>query len=133
MTQQLNTQFFAYAKQFSDNAFKAHALTFKSLEQVAELQLAAFQKQSHAAAEFLTQASEARDIDALRGLWEKGANVSREQAEHAVTVGKEIIAVTQKTAESLNALMQEQQKAANDAVAEPIAAIKKAAAAAAAK
>jgi hypothetical protein len=25
MTQQLNTQIFAYAKQLSDNAFKAHA------------------------------------------------------------------------------------------------------------
>ena len=44
MTQQLNTQLFAYAKQLSDNAFKAHALTIKGLEQVAaspDLQLVA--------------------------------------------------------------------------------------------
>jgi len=127
MTQQLNTQLFAYAKQLSDNAFKAHALTIKGLEQVAELQLAALEKQAQTTAEFIAQAVEVRDADALRGLWEKGTNLSREQAEHAVSVTKEVVAVAQKTAESLNALAQEQQKAANEAVAPQVAAIKKAA------
>jgi hypothetical protein len=129
MTQQLNSQLFSYAKQLSENAFKAHALTIKSLEQVAELQLAALEKQAHATADFIAQAAEVRDVDALRGLWEKGTSLSREQAEHAVNVTKEVVAVAQKTAESLNALLQEQQKAANEAVAAPVAAIKKAAAA----
>ena len=129
MTQQLNTQIFAYAKQLSDNAFKAHALTIKGLEQVAELQLAALEKQAQATADFVAQAVEVRDVDALRGRWEKGASLTREQAEGAVSVTKEVIAVAQKTAESLNALLQEQQKAANEAVAAPVAAIKKAAAA----
>jgi hypothetical protein len=128
MTQQLNTQLFAYAKQLSDNAFKAHALTIKGLEQVAELQLAALEKQAQTTAEFIAQAVEVRDTDALRGLWEKGTSLSREQAEHAVSLTKEVVAVAQKTAESLNALLQEQQKAANEAVAAPVAAIKKAAA-----
>jgi hypothetical protein len=131
MTQQLNTQLFAYAKQLSDNAFKAHALTIKGLEQVAELQLAALEKQAQVTADFIAQAAEVRDIDALRGLWEKGTSLSKEQAENAVAVTKEVVAVAQKTAESLNALLQEQQKAANEAVAAPVAAIKKAAAAAA--
>lgn len=130
MTQQLNTQVFAYAKQLADNAFKAHALAIKGLEQVAELQLAALEKQTQATADFIVQAVEVRDIDALRGLWEKGTSLSREQAENAVAVTKEVVAVTQKTAESLNALLQEQQKATNEAVAAPVAAIKKAAAAA---
>jgi hypothetical protein len=133
MTQLLNTQIFAYAKQLSDNAFKAHSLTIKGLEQVAELQLAALEKQAQATADFIAQAAEVRDAEALRGLWEKGTSLSREQAEHAVSVSKEVVAVAQKTAESLNALLQEQQKAANEAVAAPVAAIKKAAAAAAAK
>jgi len=128
MTQQLNTQVFAYAKQLSDNAFKAHALTIKGLEQVAELQLAALEKQAQATADFAAQAVEVRDIDALRGLWEKGASLTREQAEGAVSVTKEVIAVAQRTAESLNALLQEQQKATSEAVAAPVAAIKKAAA-----
>lgn len=130
MTQQLNSQVFAYAKQLSENAFKAHALAIKGLEQVAELQFAALEKQTQATADFIAQAVEVRDVDALRGLWEKGTSLSREQAEHAVSVTKEVIAVAQKTAESLNALVQEQQKATNEAVAAPVAAIKKAAAAA---
>jgi hypothetical protein len=130
MTQQLNTQVFAYAKQLSENAFRAHALTIRGLEQVAELQLAALEKQAQVTAEFIAQAVEVRDIDSLRGLWEKGATLSREQAESTVAVTKEVVAVAQKTAESLNALVQEQQKVANEAVAAPVAAIKKAAAAA---
>ena len=44
-----------------------------------------------------------------------------------MAVSQEIFAVTQKTAESLSAIMQEQQQAANDAVAAPVAAAKKAA------
>jgi hypothetical protein len=128
MTQQLNTQVFAYAKQFTDNAFKAQSLALKGLEQVAELQLKAFEQQARTAADFVAQASEARDIEALRGLWEKGASLSRDHAEQAVAVSRDIIAVTQKTAESLAALAQAQQQAANDAVVAPAAGSKKAAA-----
>ena len=133
MTQLLNTQVFAYAKQLSENAFKAHALAIKGLEQVAELQLQALEKQTQATADFIAQAVEVRDIDALRGLWEKGASLTREQAESTVSVTKEVIGVAQKTAESLNALLQEQQKAANEAVASPVAPIKKPAVATTAK
>ncbi|MHA6205832.1 phasin family protein [Dyella soli] len=128
MTQQLNSQIFAYAKQLTDSAFKAQSVALKGLEKVAELQIKALEKQAEVTATFFTDAFEARDMDGLRALWEKGTAVSRENAERAVAVTQEIIAVTQKTAESLNALVQEQQQAANDAVAAPVAAVKKAAA-----
>lgn len=128
MTQQFNAQIFAYAKQLTDNAFKAQSVALKGLEKVAELQMKALEKHSQVTADFITEAFEARDVDGLRGLWEKGTALSRENAERAVAVTQEIIAVTQKTAESLNALAQEQQQAANDAVAAPVAAVKKAAA-----
>ncbi|WP_266169162.1 phasin family protein [Dyella subtropica] len=127
MSQQLNTQIFAYAKQLTDNAFKAQSVALKGLEKVAELQIKALEKQSQVTADFITEAFETRDAEGLRGLWEKGTALSRENAERAVAVTQEIIAVTQKTAESLNALAQEQQQAANDAVAAPVAAVKKAA------
>ena len=130
MTQQLNNQnnqVFAFAKQFADGAFKAQSLALKSMETIASLQLKAFEKQAEISAEFYAEASETRDMDSLRGLWEKGASLSRDNAERAVAVGQEIFAVTQKTAESLNALAQAQQQAANDAVAAPVAAVKKAA------
>lgn len=129
MTQQFNAQVFAYAKQLSDNAFKAQSVALKGLEKIAELQIKALEKQSQVTADYIAEALETRDAEGLRSLWEKGTALSRENAERAVAVTQEIIAVTQKTAESLTALAQEQQQAANDAVAAPVAAVKKAAAA----
>lgn len=126
MNQQYNNQFFAYTKQVTEGAFKAQSLALKSLETVAGLQLKALEQQARDSAAFVAEALETRDADALRTLWEKGASLSREQAERAVAVSQEIIAVTQKAAESLQALVQEQRQAANEAVAAPAA--KKAAA-----
>ena len=126
MNQQYSNQFFAYTKQITEGAFKAQSLALKSLETVAGLQLKALEQQTRDSAAFVAEALETRDADALRGLWEKGASLSREQAERAVAVSQEIIAVTQKAAESLQALVQEQRQAANEAVTAPAA--KKAAA-----
>jgi len=127
MTQQINNQIFAFTKQFTDSAFQAHSLALKGLEKIAELQLKALEQQSKASAEFVAEAMETRDVNALRGLWEKGSSLSRESAEQAVSMSQEVLAITQKTAESLNALVQEQRQAANDAVTAPVAAAKKAA------
>lgn len=126
MTQQMNNQIFAYAKQFTDNAFKAQAAVLKGLEQVAALQLGAFEKQSQAVGDFLAVAAEARDAESLRGVWEKGVALSREGTEQAVALTKDVVALNQKIAESLGALAQEQQ-AANDSVA-PAASARKTAA-----
>ncbi|TAL87103.1 MAG: phasin family protein [Rhodanobacter sp.] len=126
MTQQLNNQLFAFTKQFTDSAFKAQSLALKGLETVAELQLKALEEQAKVSSEFVAEVLETRDINGLRSLWEKGANLSRDNAERAVAVSQEVLAITQKTAESLNALVQEQRQAANDAVAVPAAAAKKA-------
>ena len=128
MTQQFNNQLFAFTKQLTDSAFKAQSLALKGLETVAELQLKALEQQSKVSAEFVAEALETRDVNGLRSLWEKGTSLSRDNAERSVAVSQEILAITQKTAESLNALVQEQQQAANDAVAAPVAAVKKAAA-----
>lgn len=128
MTQQLNNQLFAFTKQFTDSAFKAQSLALKGLETVAELQLKALEEQAKVSAEFVAEALETRDINGLRSLWEKGTSLGRDNAERAVAVSQEVLAITQKTAESLNALVQEQRQAANDAVVAPVAAAKKAAA-----
>ena len=128
MSQQFNNQFFAYTKQVTEGAFKAQTLALKSLETVAGLQLKALEQQARDSAEFVAEALETRDADALRSLWEKGASLSREQAERAVAISQEIIAVTQKAAESLQALVQEQRQAANEAVTVAAPAAKKAAA-----
>jgi hypothetical protein len=128
MTQQLNNQLFAFTKQFTDSAFKAQSLALKGLETIAGLQLKALEEQSKVSAEFVAEALETRDTNGLRSLWEKGTSLNRDNAERSVTISQEILAITQKTAESLNALVQEQRQAANDAVTAPVAAAKKAAA-----
>lgn len=120
MTQQLNNQLFAFTKKFTDSAFQAHSLALKGLEAVAELQLKALEEQSKVSAEFVAEAMETRDINGLRTLWEKGSSLSRENAERAVAVSQEVLAITQKTAESVNSLVQEQRQAANDAVTAPV-------------
>ncbi len=128
MTQQLNNQLFAFTKQFTDSAFRAQSLALKGLESVAELQLKALEQQAQVSAEFVAEAMETRDVNGLRGLWEKGTSLSRDNAERSAAVSQEILAITQKTAESMNALVQEQRQAANDAVTAPVAAAKKASA-----
>lgn len=128
MTQQFNNQLFAFTKQLTDSAFKAQSLALKGLETVAELQLKALEEQTKVSAEFVAEALETRDINGLRSLWEKGTSLNRDNAERSVAVSQEILAITQKTAESLNALVQEQRQAANDAVTAPVAAAAKKAA-----
>ena len=66
MTQQFTNHAFAFAKQFSDSAFKAQSLALKGFETVADLQFKALEKQAKVSAEFLAEAMEARDIDGLR-------------------------------------------------------------------
>ncbi len=123
--QQINNQIFAFTKQFTDSAFQAHSLALKGLEKVAELQLQALEQNAKVSAEFISEAMETRDADGLRGLWERGSELSRANAEHVVAVSQEVMAITQKTAESLSALVQEQRQAANDAVTAPVVAASK--------
>ncbi|MEI7035370.1 phasin family protein [Fulvimonas yonginensis] len=116
MTQQVNQQVFAYARQFADNAFKAQAVLLKGFEQAAGLQFGALERQSRSAADFLAAAAELRDAEGFRGLWDKGVALGRAQAEQAVELTQELVAVGRQTAESLGALVQ-LQPAANDAPA----------------
>ena len=61
MTQQLNAQVFAYAKQLTDNAFKAQSVAFKALEKIAELQFQALEKQSQVTSDYIAAS---RDVTA---------------------------------------------------------------------
>jgi hypothetical protein len=127
MTQQINHQLLAFTKQFADSAFKAQSMAMKGLETVADLQRKAFERQASASAAFVAEAMEAKDMGSLQGLWGKGASMGRESAEQTVSVSQEIMAITQKVAESMGALVQQQCQAANDAVSAPMATAKKAA------
>ena len=123
---QFDSSVFAYARQFADNAFRAQVLVLKGLEQAASLQLGALEQQSRSAAEFLSAAGEARDAEALRGLWDKSVALGRAQAEQTVVLTQGLVAVGKQTAESLGALVQPLQ-AANDPVTATAASGRKAA------
>ncbi|MCX7513216.1 phasin family protein [Frateuria hangzhouensis] len=118
MTHPFDSQVFDYARQFADNAFRAQALMLKGIEQAAGLQLGALEQQSRSTAGFFAAAGQARDAEALRGLWDKGVALGREQAEQAVVLSQGLVAVGRQTAESLGALAQPRQ-AANDAAVAP--------------
>ena len=120
MTQQVNKQVFAYAKQFADNAFKTHALALQGWEQIVDLQLQEIECQLRSVSNLTSQAAKARDPEALRDLWEEGFNLSREHAEHFVAISRDIIAVGQKTAESLGTLAQARTQVVNSAVSASI-------------
>ena len=127
MTNDYSNQAFAFFKQFADNTFKAQALALKNAQTVSELQMKALERQAQNSSAFFADAMEARDMDSMRALWEKGTNLGRNNAEQAVAVSQEIYALTQKTAESFTTLVQDQQQAANDAVAAPATSGRKAA------
>ena len=127
MNQQFSNPFFAFSKQFADNAFKAQSLALKSLESITDLQLKSFEHQAKVSSAFVAEVMEIRDLSGVRGLWEKGTSLSRDSAEHGVAVTQEIVAITQKAAESMTALAQEQRQAVTDAASAPIAAAKNAA------
>lgn len=121
MTFDFNNQSFAFAKQFTDNMFRAQSLALQGAETVAALQYKALEKQAALSSALFTEAMETRDMNGFQTLWEKSTSLGRDNAERAAATSQEIFAVTQKTAESLNALAQEQQQAANDAVSAPTA------------
>jgi hypothetical protein len=113
----MNTQTFAFAKQFADNAFKAQAVVLKSFEQASNLQLKALEQHSKAAAAFVAEALDTRDFDGARALWEKGVTLNRDGAERAVAVNQELMGIAQSTAETLGGLTREQQAASVAAAA----------------
>ncbi|MEO6800836.1 MAG: phasin family protein [Rhodanobacter sp.] len=119
---QVNEQFLSFSKQFADSAFKAHALTLNSLQTLAGMQFKTLQEQAEVSSQFVAEAMETRDMDGVRALWEKGTSLSRDNAERAMATSQEMLAVTQKTAESLAALVQEQRQAANEAANEAVSA-----------
>lgn len=121
----MNTQVFDYAKQFTDNAFKAQAAMLKSIEQAAGLQLKAFEQNSTATAAFVSEAMETRDFDGARALWEKGVSLNREQAEHAVSVSQDLFGIAQNTAETMGAMGREQQETATKAASAAASTTKK--------
>jgi phasin family protein len=127
MYEQINNQFLAFGKTFSDNAFKAHTLAVEGFERITNLKLKALENRVAATVDFMTEASEVRDFEGMKAIFPKSVNLVKETTEKLYANGQEILGVTVKTSEALGQLAKGGFEAANDNFAKQVNAVKKAA------
>lgn len=127
MYEQINSQFLAFGKSFSDNAFKAHSLAVEGFERITNLQLKAIENRVAAAVDFFTEASEVRDFEGMKAIFPKSVNLVKETTEKLYANNQEILGVTVKTSEALGQLAKGSFEAANDNFTKQVNSVKKAA------
>jgi hypothetical protein len=101
MYQQFNEQFAAASRQFADAAIRAQRLALDNAEAVVGLQLSVFEQNAAAGMAWLEEAGNARDLEALKAVSQKGAQIARENTERALGVGREVLERNLKTGEAL--------------------------------
>jgi hypothetical protein len=101
---QFNEQFAKTTGQFADVAANVNRLALQNAEKAFGLQLAAFEDSAHAAFAFFGELAEVRDLDGLKTVLPKGAQVARANAERGMGVAQEVFANSVKTGEAIGAL-----------------------------
>ena len=105
--------------QFADVAANANRLALENIEKSFGLQLAAFEENTTAAFAFWNELVDVRDVDGLKAVLPKGAQVARAAAERSMGTAQEVFANTVKTNEAIGALAKGQfEKATAQAKAE---------------
>ena len=105
--------------QFADVAANANRLALENIEKSFGLQLAAFEENTTAAFAFWHELVDVRDVDGLKAVLPKGAQVARAAAERSMGTAQEVFANTVKTNEAIGALAKGQfEKATAQAKAE---------------
>lgn len=104
----MNQQVFNYAQQFTEAAFKAHSAVLKGIQDAVALQFKAIEQQAQTAADLTDDVLETRDAEGLRSLFEKSAEVHREQLERGISLAQDLYGVAQGTAETLGSLARQQ-------------------------
>lgn len=116
MSEYFNTQALTLSKSFADAAFKANTLALESLERMTSLQFKTLENRVAAAADFFSEAAEARDFDDLKTIWPKGVNLVKETAEKFYANGQEVFGISVKTGEALGQLAKGNFELANDSI-----------------
>ena len=101
MYQQFNDQFTQSTRQFADTSAQVGRLALENTEAVFGLQLATFSENMNAAFAFWGELSEVRDMDALKAVLPKGAQMARENVERSIGTGQEVFGRTVKTNETI--------------------------------
>ena len=105
---QINEQFANTTRQFADTASQVNRLALENAENVLGLQLAAIQQNVNATFAFWGELAEVRDLDGLKTLLPKGAQVARESVERAVATSQDVLGRTVKTQEVIGELAKSQ-------------------------
>lgn len=101
---QYNDQFTKAASQFADVAANANRLALENVQNAFGLQLAAIEENATAAFAFFGELSNVRDIDGLKAVLPKGAQIARASTERSLGTAQEVFANTVKTNEAIGAL-----------------------------
>ena len=105
---QINEQFATTSRQFADTASQVNRLALENAENVLGLQLAAIQQNVNATFAFWGELAEVRNLDGLKTLLPKGAQVARESVERAVATSQDVLGRTVKTQEVIGELAKSQ-------------------------
>ena len=101
---QYNDQFTKATSQFADVAANANRLALENVQNAFGLQLAAIEKNATAAFAFFGELSNVRDIDGLKAVLPKGAQIARASTERSFGTAQEVFANTVKTNEAIGSL-----------------------------
>lgn len=122
MFEQINSQMLNASKQFAEAAFKAQGIAFEGFEKAVNVQVKAVENRWNATLEFLGEAAEVNNIEAVKAFLPKGVALARETAEKTYATSQELVNVGVKTTEALTGLAKGQLEAANEAFVKPVAA-----------
>ena len=101
MYQNINDQFGTATNQFAETAAQVNQLALENAEKVFGLQFAALQDNVNATFAFWGELSQVRDIDGLKAVLPKGAQIARENVERTISAGQEVFGRTVKTNEAI--------------------------------
>lgn len=122
MFEQINSQVLNASKQFADAAFKAQGIAFEGFEKAINVQVKAVENRWNATLEFLGEAAEVNNLEAVKAFLPKGVALVRETAEKNYATSQELVNVSVKTSEALTGLAKGQFEAANEAFTKPVVA-----------
>lgn len=101
MYQQFNEQFSAATRQFADTAAQINRVALDNASAMFGLQFAAIEERANANFAFWGEALETRDMDGLKTLLPKGAQLARENIERAVSTSQEVMGRSAKSNEAI--------------------------------
>ena len=101
---QFNDQTTKTMTQFADVAANVNRLALENAQKAFGLQLATFEENTTAAFAFLGELANVRDLDGLKAVMPKGAQIARATTERSMGTMQEVMANTVKTNEAIGSL-----------------------------